>query len=109
MNQDTAQSTNIEDLVLVNDPGVSAINKNGAETALSKNIKDLVVVKDSGVSSRYKNGVKIPITAFIEDYMNERVDVTCDIQNLLQDRTHFFNYRFVGHHLKFLFGSSFRR
>ena len=74
------------------------------EPEQSKNIKDLVVVKDPRVSSRYKNGVKIPITTFIEDYMNERVDVTCDIQKLLQDRTHFFNYRFVGHHLKFLFG-----
>jgi len=101
MNQVTAQSTNIEDLVMVN---VSTINKNGAETALSKNIKDLVVVKDPGISSRYKNGVKIPITTFIEDYMNERINVKCDIQKLLQDRTHFFNYRFVSHHLKFLFG-----
>jgi len=72
-------------------------------TTLSTNIEDLVLVKDSGVRSRYKNRVKIPITTFIEDYMNGRVDVTCDIQKLLQDRTHFFNYRFVGHHLKFLF------
>lgn len=69
-----------------------------------KNILDLVVVRDNSVSSRYKNGVKVPITTFIEDYMNGRVDVTCDIQKLLQNRTHFFNYKYVAHHLKFLFG-----
>lgn len=74
------------------------------ETIQSKNILDLVVVRDSSVSSRYKNGVKVPITTFIEDYMNGRVDVTCDIQKLLQNRTHFFNYKYVAHHLKFLFG-----
>jgi cyclopropane fatty-acyl-phospholipid synthase-like methyltransferase len=67
----------------------------------SNNILDLVVAKDTKVSSRYKKGAKVPITTFIEDYMNGRVDVTCDIQKLLQNRTNFFNYRFVGHHLKF--------
>ena len=36
--------------------------------------------------------------------MNGRVDVTYDIQRLLQSRTHFFNYKYVAHHLKFLFG-----
>jgi len=103
MNQDIAQSKNIKDRVLVKEPGVSSIHLNGSKTALSKNINDLVVVKDPGISSRYKNGVKIPITTFIEDYMYGRVDVKCDIQKLFQDRMHFFNYRFVGHHLKFLF------
>jgi cyclopropane fatty-acyl-phospholipid synthase-like methyltransferase len=73
------------------------------ETIQSKNILDLITVKDPGVSSRYKNGVKVPITTFIEDYMNGRVDVTCDLQSLIQNRTHFFNYRFTGHHLKFFF------
>ncbi|NQW29780.1 MAG: class I SAM-dependent methyltransferase [Ignavibacteria bacterium] len=72
------------------------------ETNLSKNIEDIVNVRDNAVKSRYKNGVKVPITTFIEDYMNGRVDITCDVQKLLQSRTHFFNYKFVGHHLKFL-------
>ena len=69
----------------------------------SKNIRDLVVIRDNSVNSRYKNGVKVPITTFIEDYMNGRVDINCDLQLLLQNRTLFFNYHFVGHHLKFLF------
>src|SRR6185295_13957419 len=68
----------------------------------SSRILDYVVVKDSKVSSRYKNGVKVPITTFIEDYMNGRVDVNIDIQQLIQNRLLFFNYKFVGHHLKFL-------
>ncbi len=74
------------------------------QTTLSGNIEDLVIPKDNSVRSRYRNGVKVPITTFIEDYMNGRVDVTCDIQRLLQSRTHFFNYKYVAHHLKFLFG-----
>jgi cyclopropane fatty-acyl-phospholipid synthase-like methyltransferase len=69
----------------------------------TKNITDLVVVKDNNVAPRYKNGVKTPITTFIEDYMNGRVDLNCDVQDLFKARTQFFNYQFVGHHLKFLF------
>lgn len=69
----------------------------------SRKILDLVEVKDTKVSSRYKNGVKVPITTFIEDYMNGRVDIKCDLQKLIQNRTLFFNYRFVRHHLKFFF------
>lgn len=68
------------------------------------NILDLVSVRDPKVSSRYRNGVKIPITTFIEDYMNGRVDVNCDVQQLLVNRKVFFNYKFTMHHLKFLFG-----
>ena len=68
---------------------------------LSKNILDLVEVKVNKVNLRYKNGVKVPITAFIEDYMNGRVDINCDLQKLIQNRTNFFDYRFIGHHYKF--------
>lgn len=69
---------------------------------LSSNILDLIVVRDPAVASKYKNGVKTPITTFIEDYMNGRVDVTVDVQQLILSRTHFFNYKLVGHHLKFI-------
>lgn len=72
------------------------------EEIAKKKITDIVVVRDPKVSSRYKDGVKVPITTFIEDYMNGRVDINCDVQMLLQNRTHFFNYQYVAHHLKFL-------
>jgi cyclopropane fatty-acyl-phospholipid synthase-like methyltransferase len=75
------------------------------EIIATKKITDLVIVKDQKVASRYKDGVKVPITTFIEDYMNGRVDITCDLQKLIQNRTLFFNYEFVGHHLKFLFSN----
>ncbi|HET6401224.1 MAG TPA: cyclopropane-fatty-acyl-phospholipid synthase family protein [Candidatus Kapabacteria bacterium] len=74
-----------------------------SKTILSKNIRDLVIVRDKSVDFRYKNGVKAPITDFIEDYMNGRVDITCDLQELIQNRTLFFKYAYVNHHLKFLF------
>ncbi|MBS1903813.1 MAG: class I SAM-dependent methyltransferase [Bacteroidetes bacterium] len=35
--------------------------------------------------------------------MNGRVDLTCDVQKLLQNRRQYFNYQYVAHHLKFLF------
>jgi cyclopropane fatty-acyl-phospholipid synthase-like methyltransferase len=72
-------------------------------TLQSKKIRDLVTIRDNRVDSRYKNGEKTSITDFIEDYMNGRVDITCDLQELIQNRTLFFNYSYVGHHLKFLF------
>ncbi|MDP4199694.1 MAG: cyclopropane-fatty-acyl-phospholipid synthase family protein [Bacteroidota bacterium] len=68
-----------------------------------KNITDVVSVKDQSVKSRYQNGVKIPITTFIEDYMNGRVDLKCSVQEIIQNRTFFFNYKYTQHHLKFLF------
>src|ERR1043165_9398931 len=74
------------------------------DSVASKQLLDLVVVRDKKVSSRYRNGVKVPITTFIEDYMNGRVDLNCDVQELIQSRTHFFNYNYVGHHIKFLLG-----
>ena len=72
------------------------------EEVSKKQLLDLIAVKDQKVASRYKNGVKIPITTFIEDFMNGRVDVLCDVQMLLQNRTLFFNYNYVGHHVNFL-------
>lgn len=72
------------------------------EEVSKKQLLDLIAVKDQKVASRYKNGVKIPITTFIEDFMNGRVDVLCDVQMLLQNRTLFFNYSYVGHHVNFL-------
>ncbi len=69
----------------------------------SKNIRDVVIIRDNSVNSRYKNGEKTAITDFIEDYMNGRVDIACDFQELIRNRTLFFKYAWVGHHLKFLF------
>lgn len=74
----------------------------GSETALSKNIRDIVVVRDNRVNSRYKNGSKTPITDFIEDYMNGRVDVTVDVRQLMKNRTDYFSYEIVGHHVGFV-------
>lgn len=73
------------------------------EEISSKRLTEIVVVRDPKVASRYKDNRKVPITLFIEDYMNGRVDINCDVQMLLQNRTRFFSYRYVGHHLKFLF------
>ncbi len=69
----------------------------------SNNIRDFVSIRDQSVSARYKNGEKTAITDFIEDYMNGRVDIACDFQELIRNRTLFFKYAYVGHHLKFLF------
>jgi len=79
------------------------MNFMAASASLSKNILDLVVVRDPKVKSRYKNGEKTPITNFIEDYMNGRVDVTVDVQLLLQNRLAYFSYDIVGHHIGFVF------
>ena len=66
----------------------------------TNNILDIVTVRDKSVTSNYKNGVKLPISTFIEDYMNGRVDINCDVQDLIQARLKFFNYKFIPHHVK---------
>ena len=74
----------------------------GSDNVLSKNIRDIVIVRDNKVNSRYTNGQKTPITNFIEDYMHGRVDVTVDIRQLMANRTDYFTYEIVGHHVGFV-------
>lgn len=64
-------------------------------------LADVVRPRDNRVGSLYQTEGKVPITQFIEDYINGRVDIACDIQSLLQNRTRFFNYRLTGHSYNF--------
>lgn len=65
-------------------------------------IADFVEVKDSKVASRYKKD-KVAVGNFIEDYMNQRVDITRDFKDLMKHKDEIFTYNYVGHHWKFFF------
>jgi len=78
-------------------------NNNGSDIS-GKRLLDIVTVRDRSVTAKYKNGVKVPITNFIEDYMNGRVDINCDVRTLIKARTKFFSYSYVPHHVKFVLG-----
>jgi sphingolipid C9-methyltransferase len=66
-------------------------------------LADLITVRDASVASRYDGRKIVPIAHFVEDYIAERIDVNCDLQDLLRQRTRLFDYSFIPHHYNFFF------
>ncbi|MBP7477633.1 MAG: class I SAM-dependent methyltransferase, partial [Chitinophagales bacterium] len=69
---------------------------------MSKNALDFIVVKSPSVASTYKTGNKPSFSTFIEDYVNQRVDLNGNFEEFMSVRNTFFDYTLTGHHLKFL-------
>ncbi len=63
-------------------------------------ISDFVEVRDKSVAKHYKKQ-KAAIGHFIEDYMNEKVDLKRDFKDLMKHKDEIFTYNYVGHHWKF--------
>lgn len=61
-----------------------------------------ILPRSQKLMSRY-DGRIVPITTFIEDYIAERVDLSIDFREFIEERTDHTKYTFVGDHLKFIF------
>lgn len=66
-------------------------------------LPDLVEINDRSVANRYNGQQKVPIAQFVEDYIAEKISVRGDVQELLRQRTRYFDYRFIPHHYQFFF------
>ena len=66
-------------------------------------LPELISVRDKAVGDRYSGKKIVPIGHFVEDFINGRIDVNCDVQALLQQRNRFFDYSFIPHHYNFFF------
>ncbi len=61
---------------------------------------DFIIVKDPKVSSRYQKN-KTQIGHFVQDYINEKIDINTDLMEMLQYRDELFTYDYIWHHYKF--------
>jgi cyclopropane fatty-acyl-phospholipid synthase-like methyltransferase len=64
-------------------------------------ISDFVEVKDAAVASRYKQS-KVAVGDFVEDYINEKININTDFREMFTHKDKIFTWNFVGHHWKFL-------
>ncbi|MEI6817910.1 MAG: class I SAM-dependent methyltransferase, partial [Bacteroidota bacterium] len=69
---------------------------------MSKSALDFIVPKTNATRGRYKPGNKPSFGHFVEDFLNDHVDIEGDFQEFMSLRNGYFDYTFTSHHLKFL-------
>lgn len=67
---------------------------------MNKKISDYIEVKNQRVSSRYKNE-KVAAGHFVNDYMDEKIDINAPLLDILSQRGEIFTYNFIAHHYSF--------
>ena len=66
-----------------------------------KNVSDFIEVKKPSANSHYK-GNKAQMGHFVQDYINEKIDIKMDLFDLLdQHKDEIFDYDYIWHHYKF--------
>ncbi len=63
-------------------------------------VSDFITIKDPKAGSKYRKN-KAPIGHFVEDYINERIDIQTDLMELLEHKDEIFTYNYTWHHYKF--------
>ena len=63
-------------------------------------VTDFIEVKNPRVSTHYKKG-KAQMGHFVQDYINEKIDINKDLFELLLDKDALFDYDYIWHHYKF--------
>jgi len=67
---------------------------------MSKSISDLITVKNPRLGSRYSNK-SVAMGHFVEDYINEKVDINVSFMDLLAHKDDIFSWNYTAHHVKF--------
>ncbi|MEM6726156.1 MAG: cyclopropane-fatty-acyl-phospholipid synthase family protein [Bacteroidota bacterium] len=67
---------------------------------MSNTISDFISVKNERVGGRYAKK-SVAIGNFIEDYINEKVDINVSFMDLLSHKNDIFSFNYTGHHVKF--------
>jgi cyclopropane fatty-acyl-phospholipid synthase-like methyltransferase len=65
-------------------------------------ISDFVKVKNQSVAGRYSKP-KVSMGNFIEDYMDEKIDLDCDFKDLMKHKDEVFTYDLTAGHYNFFF------
>jgi cyclopropane fatty-acyl-phospholipid synthase-like methyltransferase len=63
---------------------------------------DYIVPKTAETRARYKQGARPSFAHFIEDYVNQKIDVQGNFEEFMQLRHDYFSFSLTPHHFKFL-------
>jgi sphingolipid C9-methyltransferase len=63
-------------------------------------ISDFVEVKKGDVGGRYSNKT-VAAGHFVNDYISGRIDINCDLMEMLKHKADIFSYEYIWHHYKF--------
>jgi cyclopropane fatty-acyl-phospholipid synthase-like methyltransferase len=68
-----------------------------------KHIRDFIKCNDGfeGLESRY-SGDRVAVGHFVQDYMNERINITCSFDDIMTYKDDIFTWNFTAHHFYFL-------
>lgn len=70
---------------------------------MAANALDFIVCKTDATKSRYKSGNKPSFGHFVEDFINNKIDVNGDFEAFMATRGDYFDFSLTAHHLKFFF------
>ena len=65
-------------------------------------VSDFIEVKKGNIAGRYKKQ-KASMGHFVQDYIEGRVDINCDLFDMLKHKEEIFIFDYVWHHYKFFF------
>lgn len=65
-------------------------------------LSDFIEVKDPRASAHYRRA-KASIGHFVQDYINEKVDINTDLFEMLGHKDELFTYDYIAHHYNFFF------
>lgn len=71
---------------------------------MSDKALDFIVAKTDATKSRYKSGNKPSFGHFVEDFINNKIDVKGDFEAFMATRGDYFDFTLTAHHIKFFFG-----
>jgi cyclopropane fatty-acyl-phospholipid synthase-like methyltransferase len=68
---------------------------------MSKSALDFIVPKTDATRDRYKAGKRPSFGHFIEDYVNQKIDLNGNFEEFLALRHEYFDFSLTSHHIKF--------
>eukprot|EP00158_Paraphelidium_tribonemae_P000703 Partr_v1_DN23235_c0_g1_i1_m35443 putative cyclopropane-fatty-acyl-phospholipid synthase len=84
---------------------IDSILKNSGdrvETGAGLEITDYMTFKDAAMARKYYGFARIPMETFYEAYFDNKIDIKCDMLDLLENRHDWASFQFTTGHLKFL-------
>jgi cyclopropane fatty-acyl-phospholipid synthase-like methyltransferase len=69
---------------------------------MSKSALDYIVPKTAATRARYKPGNRPSFAQFVEDYINQEVDVQGNFFDFMTIRNEYFDYKIIPHHIGFI-------
>jgi len=70
---------------------------------MNKTAHDFIVPRTQATAARYKAGSRPSFAHFVEDYINQRIDIQGNFEEFMSLRNTYFDYTLIGHHMKFIF------